>query len=159
MVEIMTKSGFLAALEVERARWEELIEQISPAWMLTPVTGAWTVKDILAHISWYEKEMVQMLHTRLFSGSELWDLPQDERNRAIYRQNLSRSLDDILAETTQVYQEMTREIKKLTDEDLNDPARFPGMPAALAPWQILAGNSYRHYRDHMPEIQNWLDHF
>ena len=50
------------------------------------------MKDILSHITWFEREMVDMLQTRTLKGSKLWELPQDERNRIIYEQNRATPL-------------------------------------------------------------------
>jgi len=44
----------------------------------------------------------------------------------------------------------------LNDEDLNDPHRFKNMPREWRPWQLIAGNSFKHYEDHMPSIRQWL---
>ena len=48
---------------------------------LPGVEGTWSVKDILAHVTWFEREMVGMLKSRTLAGSKLWELSQDERNR------------------------------------------------------------------------------
>ena len=41
-------------------------------------------------------------------------------------------------------------------EDLNDPHRFKNMPQEWRPWQLIAGNSFKHYEDHMPSLREWL---
>lgn len=156
----MTKKEFLEKLTTLREQWDALLDQISPAWMLVPrETGGWTMKDTIAHVTWYEREMVVLLRERVLAGSEIWPLPVDERNRVIHRENRLRDLEEVLAEAIQVHQELVRELKKLEDEDLNDPARFRDMPADWVPWEVIASNTYEHYNEHIPIVQAWLDAF
>lgn len=158
MTDFLTKAGLIDTLQVERALWDELIDQISPGWMLLPLPNSlWTVKDIVAHITWYEKEMIEMLRKRALTGSELWRLPPEQRNETIYKENRLRGLEEVLAESIQVYQDLLRELKQLSDEELNDPVHFAGMPGSWKPWEVLLDNTYRHYRDHAPAIQAWMD--
>jgi uncharacterized damage-inducible protein DinB len=119
-------------------------------------TGTWSVKDVIAHITWFEREMVGVIQARALVGSELWNLPPDARNAAIFVQNRDRSLADVLAEAERVYAELLAAIETLTDEELADPARFAGMPTDWQPWRVIAGNSFEHYRDHALALQAWL---
>ena len=89
-------------------------------------------------------------------GSELWNLPQAARNDAIFELNRARPLPDVLAEAKQVYADLAAALEGVTDEDLADPAHFPGMPADWEPWQVIAGNSYEHYQDHNRTLRIWL---
>src|SRR5947209_19757266 len=41
-------------------------------------------------------------------------------------------------------------------EDLNDPHRFKNMPQEWRPWKLIAGNSFKHYENHMPSLREWL---
>ena len=63
----------------------------------------------------------------------------------------------MLAEEWQVYAQLLAEVQKLSDEDLNDPRRFREMPADWVPWEVIAGNSFKHYQDHILPIRAWLD--
>ena len=158
MAEIMSKAALVNTLEVERARWNELLDQISPAWMLLPgAAGRWSVKDVIGHVTWYEREIVTLLREHALTASALWDLPPAERNQVIFDQNRLVSLDTILAEHEVAHQELLRALKSISDEDLNDPSAFLGMPDTWVPWEILAQNTYTHYRDHMPGIRAWLE--
>lgn len=154
----MTKDRFLRLLLDERARWDELLSQVDEAHMTTPgVEGEWSLKDIIAHVAWYEGQMVGVLRQRSLVGSDLWELPTDERNAAIHEQNRHRALADVLAEARQVYAEFVDGVRALTTEDLHDPGRFAGMPADWIPWQVIASNSFEHYPQHIPAIRDWLE--
>lgn len=111
--------------------------------------GGWILKDLLAHITWYEREMVEMLRRRNFNGSSLWELQLDERNARITSESQSLNLDQALAELNQVHKELLRQLELLDEEDLSNPASFPGMPIDWQPWQVIASNTYEHYLDHL----------
>jgi len=121
------------------------------------IAGTWSLKDLIAHLAWYEGEMVNVLRARAFVGSALWDLPQDERNAAIFELNEGRPLGDVRAEGQQRSAELWAELEQLTDVDLNDPARFPGMPEDWIPGAVFASNTYEHYDQHLPGVEAWLE--
>ena len=154
----MDKAKVLDALRTERAKWDSVLEQVGEERMMqTGVEGDWTVKDIIAHVTWYEREMVQVFRNRALIGSDLWNLPTHERNAAIFEQEHERPLAEVLAESRQAYRELIQAIESLSDEDLNDPQRFAEMPDEWVPWQVLASNSWEHYPDHVATIRAWLE--
>jgi hypothetical protein len=154
----MTQAKFLASLQVGRAEWEALLAQV-PAERLTQpgAAGGWTVKDVIAHITWHEKEIVEVLQSHDFTiGSEWWNLPTAERNERIYGANRDRPLQEVLHEAPQVYQQLLALLQNLDDTDFVDPGRFKGMPDDWLPWRIFAGNSYEHYEQHVPSLQAFI---
>ena len=77
----MNKEEVITRVKTERSRWNDIMARIDDDLMLKPgVEGHWSAKDILAHVVWYEREMVGLLKARAFVGSDLWALPLDERN-------------------------------------------------------------------------------
>lgn len=154
----MDKAELLNLVRTERANWEAALSEVGEGRMTEPgVDGDWSVKDIIAHITWSEREMVGMLQARALVGSDLWDLSNDERNAIVYQQNRDRALADVLAEAQDVYRQLMAALESLSDEDLNDPSRFADMPADWEPWRVIAGNTYLHYADHAGSIRVWLD--
>jgi hypothetical protein len=154
----MDKTELLDTIGAEHARWEAVLEEVDEARMSEAgVVGEWSVKDLIAHITWSERQMVGMLRARAFVGSELWQLSQDERNAAIFEQNRHRSLKEVREEARQVFAQLLEELEGLTEEEVHDPGRFPGMPAEVPPWRIIAGNTFWHYREHTEDIRAWLE--
>ena len=74
----------------------------------------------------------------------------------MYQQNKDRPLHDIVNEERQAYTALLEVVQQLSDEDLNDPHCFKNMPQEWRPWQLIAGNSFKHYEDHMPSLRDWL---
>ncbi len=156
--ERMTKADVLDKLRAGRAEWEALIAQVPRERMTAPgVMGAWSVKDIIAHVTWGEAEITEVFRRHALVGSDLWNLPQDERNAAMVAESRARSLDDVLAEAERAYPQLLAAVQSLDDADLNDAARYANMPPLWRPWQLIAGNTYNHYPDHIPAIRAWLD--
>ena len=152
------KVDFLETLQTARAEWEALLVKVGESNMTLPgVAGEWSVKDIVCHITWFEREMVGVLQARALIGSDLWNLPQGQRNAVIFEQNRQRSLQDVLAEARLVNQTLYKALQTLQEEDFNDPGRFKNMPPDWSPGKLIAENSYEHYRAHARSIHAWLD--
>jgi uncharacterized protein (TIGR03083 family) len=150
----MNKRELLDNIHTERARWEEVLSEVGEERLAQPgPAGEWSIKDIIAHITWHEREMVGVMKARALVGSELWGRPLDERNGIIFEQNRFRPLDDVLAESRQVYQQLLEEVESLSDEALTDASRFAEMPSDWLPWKLLADNTYEHYRDHADSLR------
>ena len=88
--------------------------------------------------------------------SELWELPTDERNLPIYERNKDRPLDEVLAESSQLFERLWALVSELLDEDLVDSSRFNQMPEDGEPWKVIASNTYEHYQQHILDIRAWL---
>jgi glutamate/tyrosine decarboxylase-like PLP-dependent enzyme len=139
-----------------REEWERSLAPVEPERLAEPgVSGEWSVKDIVAHVTWFEREMLGVLRARALRGSELWNRPQDERNAVIFEENRQRRADDVLAESRRVYADLLSLLEGLADEDLVDAGSFRAMPADWVPWQVLAGNTFDHYRHHAAAIRAW----
>lgn len=121
-----------------------------------PVVGVWRVKDIYAHLAWGERQMLEFLQAGKFTGSDWWNLPQDERNRLVYEESRDVPAEKVREDSRNVHEALVRKIRTLTDEQLNDPAQWPGMPGELRPWQIIAGNTYLHYHHHAEDLRQAL---
>jgi hypothetical protein len=91
------------------------------------------------------------------AGSPLWNLEQDQRNAALHEQLRDLPLDQVLANAQRVHQELVEALRDLPAEHYFNPARFRDMPADWLPWQVFAGNTYEHYRDHDVDVRTWLD--
>lgn len=140
-----------------RSQWDALLAQVTEEQMVQPgVAGDWTIKDIIAHISWHEREIIGVLGSHALVGSELWTLPMDERNAQIFIENEHRSLDDVRAESSEIFPGLCEGLGTLEEEDLTDPGRFPGMPSEWQPWSLIANNTYEHYEQHIPDVRAWL---
>jgi hypothetical protein len=154
----MNRCDLLAILRNERQAWEALLAEVAEHGMTEPgLAGHWTAKDIVAHITWYERETAIMIEKKALVGSDLWQLPQDERNVPIYEESKDRDLQDVLREAGNAFERLIAAIESLTEEELSDASHFREMPDEWEPWKVVASNSYEHYHQHIPGIRAWLD--
>jgi Protein of unknown function (DUF1706) len=164
MADTKSKAALLTELQTERARWEAILAEVGPERMTTPgVEGEWSVKDVIAHVTYYERVVRDRLLASL-AGSEFvrpaYEAPQglsiDDRNAWIYARINALPLDEVLREAHEVYPPLLAAVQTLTEADLNDPAHFPWQNGS-AVWEWVEGDITEHYRDHIANIRAWLD--
>lgn len=154
----MDIENLVDTLRSERYEWDRLINAVGEARMQLPgVIGGRSVKDLIAHITWAERETLLILKNRMKDCSALWYVEQEQRNEIIYQQNRDRLLEEVLTEARNVFEEIITTIEGLKEEAIHDPSHFDEMPPEWVPWQVIAANTYFHYRAHAPELHVWLD--
>ena len=126
----------------------------------------YSVKNILAHLEAYERALVTWLREaavgRIYIDPVV-DLPDlERRNAIIYKGNRNRSAADILAAYRQTMAELLESVAKLTDEQLNSPGNtdwlvVPSWQRSQELWRCIASDSYEHHRQHLPDIERWLE--
>ncbi len=156
----MTGSRLAAILQEERKRWNELVAAVRPDRMeIAGVEGDWSVKDLIAHLTWYERAVVegaqQILTTGAFTRRRRGDLSLDENNVQIAAASRARSVREVQDDAEKVFAQLLAVVNACPDQILNDP-KFLGLPEDLVPWMAIANNSYAHYREHEPALQAWL---
>jgi DinB family protein len=150
----MDKTSFTLDFKTGRAAWDALLAQLDPAQAETPdVEGSLSAKDVIAHVTWYEREMIGLIEARRLAGSDLWSLSTNARNASIFEQNRARPASDVLAEAHEVGRRLLDAIECLTEDDICRADRFANMPHDWLPWQVIAGNTYDHYPAHIASIK------
>src|SRR5512138_3325239 len=114
----MDKASFSAEFNAGRSAWDALLGGLDAALAELPNAEApLSIKDVIAHVTWYEREMVGLIEGRALAGSELWAKPTNERNALIYEQNRMRPAVEILAEAREVGERLRVNIANLVEED------------------------------------------
>jgi hypothetical protein len=154
----MTKDELIAALE---EGWDALlraIEGLSDEQMTEmPVTGAWTVKDLLAHIAVWESRLVTDLYkaergvapTLIDSAAQV-----DKLNAQFYAEQKDRPLERVLEDLHDVHLALLNRLEALPERVLTDPRKYKWMKGEPLS-QFVAGDSYEHYREHAAEVRVW----
>ena len=157
----MKKSELLNWMQEEYQKWEAFLDQIGPGRMDQPgVNGDWSMKDIVAHLTGWNRWLVARLQAAGRSEPEPpppWPAylqTDDEINAWIYESNQGCSVRAVLDESHQVFQQLLAVIEGLPNEVLIeqewhlvwlDDKRFP------------AGEFFDHFHDdHEPDIRAWL---
>lgn len=159
MKDPTSKAELLKAIHTARNEWDALIAQIPRHRMSESVApGAWSVKDIIAHVTEYDRWLALGLALRLQKPPQIWldDISLDEFNAVLYQRNADRNPTDILLDSTQVYQDLINEVEAHSEAYLFGSHRVEGVSDAVIPYQILKSESYGHYHDHVPTLRAWL---
>ena len=153
----MEKREVISRVRNERGRWNEFVAQVDDDRMLLPATGGgWSGKDIVAHVIWYEREMVAMLKSRALVGSDLWALPVHERNAGVHEEIKDLTLDQVRAWNAQTFPELIEQLERLPEKAYLGAAYFEHMPREWAPWKVIAGNTFEHYPAHSPALRGLI---
>jgi hypothetical protein len=152
-----TKSQLLESIQNDYQAWQGSLAQLDDARMVQVKIGDWTIKDIIAHITWHENEMVNVLRAHALVGSPWWDEPTDQRNRHIFEQYQGCALDDVRQEAGRVHGQMVQLLELLPEADLYDPGCFPGMPPDWQPCELIVQNTYEHYQHHLRDLKAYLE--
>ena len=157
----MNKAELIDALEGERQRFEAVLDELSDEAFEQPgVVDAWSIKDLLAHITMWEAELVKLIwqaqQGRRPTTVHFQAMPVDERNEKWQQQNKSRPLEAVLIDFHGVRRQTIRRVKELTEKDLTDPQRFPWLSNQPL-WQWIATDSFEHEAEHREQIQKWLE--
>jgi hypothetical protein len=156
----MTGPRLAAILRTERTTWNALLAQVGPERMeISGVVGDWSVKQLVAHLTWYERAVVegaeQFLRTGIFTRRRPEGVSMDAMNAQIADESRTRPAAEVLSEADEVFGQLLMLIEACPDNLLNDP-HVLGLDADMVPWMGVANNSYAHYRAHEPELRAWL---
>ena len=154
----MDKSDLIRQIASSRSGWDELLAQVGDDLALRPgAEGELSAKDLVAHVTWYEREVARMLRSRTMDVAGLWALGPDERNAAIYDEARCMSLEDVRAESARVFAALMEQLELLPEEAYSDASRFSNMPPDWEPGKLIVGNTIWHYPDHTGSIKRLLD--
>ncbi len=155
--EEMTKSRLLGLIREERGLLEMTLARLTHSQMfLAGVDGEWCVKDVLAHISAWERMMIDWTGSHLQGEKpdtpEPWDI--DHINAGIYARIREKPLAEVLEEFRGSYWDSLALVESMTEEQLHKvyDDTWPMGPL----WTGIAANMNWHYRDHRQDIQKWL---
>ena len=115
----------------------------------------WSVKDVIAHITWWEQAMVNWV-SRAVSG-ELFTRTEttEELNARVYTDNRDLPLDVVLDAFDKSFLPVAGLLRRLDDEQINDPevCDIRDMPLLY----FLVGNTFGHYADHVHDLQAYVE--
>jgi hypothetical protein len=159
MIDPTTKSELLAAMRQARRLWDSWIAKVPLERMSEPVApGEWSVKDILAHTTEYDRWLGLGLALRLQKPPALWlaDLSLEQFNAALHDQLLERPATAVIADSQAVFAEIIQATAAHSQAFLFGTHQVAGVPYEVRPFELLKSESYGHYYDHLPTIQAWV---
>jgi len=159
MKDPTNKTELLAAMREARRLWDSWIAKVPLERMSEPVApGEWSMKDILAHTTEYDRWLGLGLALRLQKPPDLWlaDLNLDQFNAALHAQMLDRPPAEVLADSQRVFAEMIQAVVAHSEAYLFGTHHIAGVTYEVRPFEMLKSESYGHYYDHLPTIKEWV---
>ncbi len=145
------KAEILEQIRTTHHELEDVLARVEPARMTEPgVNGEWSVKDVLAHIAWWEQHLLRRLRT----GHD--DLDEegvdgrettDRANAEIFAANRERPLAEVHAEYDASYREVLATIEGMSEDEL----------ASDEAYDAIGWDTFRHYPEHTAMLGKWLD--
>lgn len=153
----MSKREVIEDLKAARANLLDAIAGLpDDALLRVGAVGVWSVKDVLAHLTAWESELVTALSKldgkRAPAILDIEDI--DEWNAEQYRVNAPRPLDVVLEDFHGVHKHLLRAIEGLDERTLTDNRRFPWMEGEPLSY-LIAENATWHEEEHAEEIRDW----
>lgn len=134
--------------------FEESYAGFSDADLLIPgVTGEWSVRDIIAHVTWWEEEALTHLPLVLEGGRPpRYSVKHggiDAFNAMMTEKRRHLSLADVLRQHDEVHSRLVDYVRRAPAELFARETRFR---------RRLRLDSYSHYPIHARAIREWRDH-
>lgn len=144
-------------LEKLEKSWQALRDTpagLTEAQMLTPgVTGDWSVKDILAHVNWWEEEALKYLplilqggrpprYSVVYGGIDAFNAQMTELHRGL-------TLAEVLDRLDQTHGRLVELLQGVPEEQFTTDTPFR---------RRLRLDTYHHYAIHTQAICDWCEH-
>ena len=154
----LTRDELLDQIRSERGKLEATLARLTHAQLVIPgVDGDWSVKDALAHISTWERWMIQWTNSLLYGEKpdtpEPWDV--ERMNAATFLRVKDIPLADVLEEFRVSYWDSLALAESLSVDQLQTVYSDTWPMGPL--WTGIAANTNWHYKEHRMDIQNWFN--
>ncbi len=150
------KTEVLQRMTDTRDRLWRAIEGLTAEQMVQPgVNGEWSVKDILAHMAFWEERCLNRL--RLVVAGRLDQIQYinpdevDGINYRAWQERREWTLDRVVTRLKAVREELVAALAVLTDEQLT------ASPTQIPVWQMIAVDTFEHDEEHISQILRWRE--
>jgi hypothetical protein len=127
------------------------------AWEKPGATTAWSIKDVIAHLTSFEGVLAEVLAVHLdpatptpllerFGGDKRFSADEVERRR-------SATPAEVLAEYDATHAEVARLIERIPPEELRRPGTIPWYGPEYALDDLIVYAFYGHKREHAAQIK------
>lgn len=157
------KEEIIEQILVERRRLENNLAKLTPKQLVEPgVVGEWSVKDILAHLTAWEK-----LFLGWYDAGKRGEVPETPApgytwsnyyllNDKIYKNNKDRPLEDVQKEFEEHYQYTLERVKGIPEEEWFEMKLYAWMEDRVHIARYIRANTGNHYRWAKSQILKWL---
>ena len=155
--EFITIDDMLTRARGDRARLAALWRDLSEAQMMArPGPQAdWSVKDLIAHISFWEGALCDLLPRALQGESIDFEGTVADLNRSVHEEHRDQSLALALADFDASFARLESLLEELDDDAINDAARYQIFGKPLR--HFIAANTTVHYADHLADLRAYVE--
>jgi hypothetical protein len=154
----MNKQRLMSYVEAAHAGILQSAAELNDLQVVQPgVEGEWSVKDIVAHLTYWQLRKADFL--RWARGEpkdhEYLNLDEDTINRMIHGENRDRPWEEVMVLYRRAYQALADEVLNLTDDNLIDTQSYAftdGKPL----WQSIASSTYEHINKHLIPLRRYV---
>jgi hypothetical protein len=149
----MNRQQLLKQLDKAWAAFKESYAGLSDSQLTEPgVTGHWSVKDIIAHVTWWEEEALKHLPLILKGGRPLRYSVQyggiDAFNAQMTEQKRGLALADVLRQQEETHRRLIAYVHSVPEEQFTRETRFR---------RRLRLDTYSHYPKHAKAVREWRE--
>lgn len=164
--EPTSREELLAQMRDEYNAFVALVEQVPPERRATPISGMLSVKDIVAHITFWEADMLRRLRaaalgevppeaTDAFGEPAAGAGPYDAVNADAWERFKDADWETVWDDLVRTHEECLAEVEQMSEADLFDPARarqVTGRPDRVVV-RLITGETSGHLREHADELR------
>jgi hypothetical protein len=149
----MNRQQLLKQLDTAWTAFKESYAGLSDSQLTEPgVTGDWSVKDVIAHVTWWEEEALKHLpliikggrpprYSRQYGGIDAFNAQMTEQKRGL-------SLSDVLRQLEETHHRLIAYVHSAPEEQFTRETRFR---------RRLRLDTYSHYPKHAQVIRAWRE--
>jgi hypothetical protein len=156
----MRRAELVQQLNSEHEAWRTLLAEIGEDRMEEPgVAGAWSIKDVVAHLTAWRRRTVGRLEAVARGQPEPkpeWpaDLTEDDAiNAWFHERDRNKSVSQTLADSRRVFEHLVLAIEKMPEDTLEHPERLPWLQGT----PVSGAAFFAHFHDeHEADMRAWL---
>lgn len=160
MSESITKTRLADRLRAAHADLQAAIDGLTEEQLnQTGVIGRWSVKDLIAHLTYWERRAAFLMESAISGYHEeddIWKIGSvDNQNERNFQENKTRPAADVLADWRSVLWTLLSILERLPEDHLNDGSRF-GWAQNESLGERIEGESFGHIEEHWPDLEKGL---
>lgn len=156
----MQRSELVRELNAEQEAWERLLAEIGEDRMEEPgAAGAWSIKDVVAHLAAWRRRTVGRLEAAAKGQPEPageWPAElqeDDEINAWFHARDRDKSVRQTLAESRRVFEQLRSAIESMPEDTLEHPERLPWLQGG----PVNGAAFFAHFHDeHEADMRAFL---
>jgi hypothetical protein len=150
----MRREELLARIRVDRAAFAAKWDGLSDEQMVQRpgVQDDWSVKDLIAHLTWWETLMLENVMAVKNGSTEyhmIYDI--DRQNAEVFEKYQDTPLPDVLLAFGLNLALLEEHIGALTEDQINN-TQLPKYPLL----EHIIGDTFGHYETHRPDLERYV---